>query len=46
MIGGHWARYAPGTGFAYRYRRCLICNKVWRNNGVRPLLHKGKKARR
>lgn len=42
----HWAVYAPGTGLFARYRHCLVCNKVWRNGGAKPLLHNGRKPRR
>lgn len=43
---GHWAEYAQGTGWGYRYRYCTACHKAWRNNGEKPLIHKGKKARK
>jgi hypothetical protein len=39
----HWSAYATGTGYAYRYRHCLLCGKVWRNKGERPLIRKGGK---
>ena len=41
---GHWSRYLPGTGWAYRYRQCT-CGLLIRNTGQRPLLHKGRKHR-
>lgn len=43
---GHWAQNAPGTGFAYRYSVCMACGRITRNMNERPLIHKGKKARR
>ena len=46
MSTGHWSDYAPGAGWLDRYRYCRICGVVWRNNGQRPLIHNGKKARR
>jgi len=45
MSKGHWAKYAPGTGFQYRYSHCLICNHVWRNDKA-ALIHNGKKPKK
>lgn len=39
----HWSDYAPGTGWEYRYRHCLICGQVWRGKSYRPLIHNGGK---
>jgi len=42
-MSGHWSDYAAGTGWEYRYRHCLTCGKVWRNNGEKPLIRNGRK---
>ncbi|MBB5513461.1 hypothetical protein HD598_002148 [Neomicrococcus aestuarii] len=38
----HYGRYEPGA-WSKRYRICLVCGKVFRGYGMKPIIKKGGK---